>query len=688
MQYKDFMVNRFHEFGSSSCFEKIWSACFSHVKIRQFKSVCGKCKTCEKLSSARRSFHDVKTREQITTMHALHRSMFMGERMCYYNRRNEAMSKPSTVWSIISDGMAQIHCQLPHQGHLADFPVKLPQHIQGVLVHGKLMDIHRTFHNVVNNANAGIHSFLVTLEKNYKKEQRFPDKLYYQVDGGSENTAKVMFGIAELIVAKGLANDFYITRLPVGHTHEDIDAKFAKIWKRIRNDHVDTVKQYAERIKQALQPSDSDALPCEVDDMFVIPDYTTYMSHCIDANFGRYAKDKWTQLQWRFQSVPKSDDFPLGVKTTYRAYCRDEVFLINADDTKDCTFTCQNASVRWFPAASTTAPEGMYLLQSLPTGNIFPEAFIPDSRKIVDDVVKKVISTYTPGTTNHANPESKRNYCHEIVDEWKDFADNIAPATNSAAEHCVAHPLYIPLLKELFGTVDENTTREKRCHDDDIPVDVLFQDSVQWSRRGNKRPSKHPANFGPTLELISKKKQLTKDKSCTKEDARDGSDCCDSDGSDGSYSADNKCCYTALTQRQRIAHDNMITKYCGKTFKDIDDDDSSCHYLGVVVDVVFEKNSNTLCFSFRNTKMSIRASLEYIVVNYAISECEWLDLEEEHNNIIIVGEIDSVTKPKYVGWAVLGENETRKRGLFDVQDNMPQTTGDRSKRSLRSSGKG
>ena len=49
--------------------------------------------------------------------------------------------------------------------------------------------------------------------------------------------------------------------------------------------------------------------------------------------------------------------------------------------------------------------------------------------------------------------------------------------------------------------------------------------------------------------------------------------------------------------------------------------------------------------SLDSTKMSIRASLEYIVVNYAISECEWLYLEEEHNNII-VGEIDSVTKPK------------------------------------------
>ena len=41
----------------------------------------------------------------------------------------------------------------------------------------------------------------------------------------------------------------------------------------------------------------------------------------------------------------------------------------------------------------------------------------------------------------------------------------------------------------------------------------------------------------------------------------------------------------------------MIKTYCGKTFKDVDDDDDACHYLGVVVDVVFEKN--LICFIFR-----------------------------------------------------------------------------------------
>ena len=103
---------------------------------------------------------------------------------------------------------------------------------------------------------------------------------------------------------------------------------------------------------------------------------------------------------------------------------------------------------------------------------------------------------------NRTNPESKRNYCHEIVDEWKAFANDIAPANDSAAEYCATHPLYIPLFKELFETIDENSTRqEQQCHDNDIPVDVLFQEcSMVASRR--KRSSNHPANSDPILLTV------------------------------------------------------------------------------------------------------------------------------------------------------------------------------------------
>jgi hypothetical protein len=51
----------------------------------------------------------------------------------------------------------------------------------------------------------------------------------FQVDGGSENTAKAALAICELLVARRLTRQVILSRLLVGHTHEDIDAIFAII---------------------------------------------------------------------------------------------------------------------------------------------------------------------------------------------------------------------------------------------------------------------------------------------------------------------------------------------------------------------------------------------------------------------------------------------------------------------------
>ena len=62
----------------------------------------------------------------------------------------------------------------------------------------------RTYHNVANGANLQIHTFLESLEKVMEEEHDLPDTLFIQIDGGSENTAKAVLGICELLVAKGI----------------------------------------------------------------------------------------------------------------------------------------------------------------------------------------------------------------------------------------------------------------------------------------------------------------------------------------------------------------------------------------------------------------------------------------------------------------------------------------------------
>lgn len=310
-------------------FCKIWKSCFPHVRIREFKAVTGKCHTCATLSNLRQKARDNASKTYMTLLHFLHRTCYMGERVAYARRGTLAMQMPTMYLSIVSDGMAQNHCILPWLGNLSQ--VKgLPQHLQGVLRHGRGLTLYRTFHNVSNGGNLQIHTFLLTLEQVLKDEGKLPDTVFYQIDGGSENTSKTVLLLCELLIVRGLTKKIVLTRLMVGHTHSDIDAVFGRLWTAIRNCHVHTQEAYRDRIIEALSTEKYDA---EVVDIYSVPDYDAILLPFIDVKFGRYCKQEHTQLQFTFEAVAVSDDFPLGCKTTYRAYSENDVIEIVNDAT-------------------------------------------------------------------------------------------------------------------------------------------------------------------------------------------------------------------------------------------------------------------------------------------------------------------------------------------------------------------
>ena len=78
-------------------------------------------------------------------------------------------------------------------------------------------------------ACAQLHCFLLELEALKQREGKLPDTIFYQIDGGIENVAKTVMLVMELLVARRLTKTVYLTRLMVGHTHEDIDARFASL---------------------------------------------------------------------------------------------------------------------------------------------------------------------------------------------------------------------------------------------------------------------------------------------------------------------------------------------------------------------------------------------------------------------------------------------------------------------------
>jgi hypothetical protein len=306
-----------------STFRKLWKCCFPHVKIRQYKQVGQTCGTCSTLSNLRRTFKDRRSCEYIKMCHALHRATFMGERLAYYRRRVLAEQLPSEYLSLISDGMAQEHCKLPWCANYSKVKT-LPHHIQGVLMHGRTMQVYRTFHNVPNGGNLAIHTLLLSLEKVIVDEGKLPDTLFLQFDGGPENVAQSVYAICEMLIAKGLTKHITLSRLITGHTHEDIDAKFAKIWQKIKRGYIMTPDQWKSAIEDILSKP---TVPCNAHNIFAVPDYSKFLKPHI-ANLSRYAKGQWTQLVFNFDAVPSSEHFPCGVRTTYRAYSQDEVVLI------------------------------------------------------------------------------------------------------------------------------------------------------------------------------------------------------------------------------------------------------------------------------------------------------------------------------------------------------------------------
>ena len=103
---------------------------------------------------------------------------------------------------------------------------------------------YRTFNNVTKGGDLSAHCFLRELEKwRICHDNKFPEEIFIQVDGGSENANKTILALCEYLVAKRMVKSITYSRLPTGHTHEDIDATFAHVWKGMRQKTIHTIDE-------------------------------------------------------------------------------------------------------------------------------------------------------------------------------------------------------------------------------------------------------------------------------------------------------------------------------------------------------------------------------------------------------------------------------------------------------------
>lgn len=210
-------------------FTKIWSDVFDNVKIREWKSVSGKCSDCEMLSSMRGRAKSNNERDYYKALHALHRNHTKGEKYEYYKNTIEAIGSDGLVLSLILDGMTSSSTNLPNLANQCQFPNPFETHLQGCIAHGSHTTFYWSFKNLMTGASFMIYCILCEIRKIIDSGKPLPKKIYAQIDGGSENTSRVVVAFFEHLIILGLCMVIVITRLPVGHTHEDIDSRFYNI---------------------------------------------------------------------------------------------------------------------------------------------------------------------------------------------------------------------------------------------------------------------------------------------------------------------------------------------------------------------------------------------------------------------------------------------------------------------------
>jgi hypothetical protein len=65
-------------------------------------------------------------------------------------------------------------------------------------MHGRKLNMYRSFHNVANGENLMIHTLLSSLEQVFKLKGKLSKVIFMQIDGGSrENIAKAIYGLYE-----------------------------------------------------------------------------------------------------------------------------------------------------------------------------------------------------------------------------------------------------------------------------------------------------------------------------------------------------------------------------------------------------------------------------------------------------------------------------------------------------------
>ena len=225
-----------------SLFRKIVSVHFKeHIRFAKKYNTFTKCNTCSdyKIQIKRAGASSVagKTWLKYYFRHLMWQALC---RLKYHLHRTKAKSFPHKVMSLIFDGSDNHSFEIPFCGDKRkDWGgLERPKtRSTGVLIHGDSANSQtgglrlyitdeRTKKGTNFNITVLIHALLAEREA---RGGKLPPYLYIQMDSAGDNKSKTMARFCEYLVKMGVFMKIKVCMLPVGHTHEDIDAGFGRL---------------------------------------------------------------------------------------------------------------------------------------------------------------------------------------------------------------------------------------------------------------------------------------------------------------------------------------------------------------------------------------------------------------------------------------------------------------------------
>jgi hypothetical protein len=208
-----------------------------------------------------------------------HYQYVKGERGTYYIRKKKSIDYPEESMSIIIDGADWQRFGVPHfaeRTHGSEKIKRIPYYVMGCINHGRGAKCFIVPGYFTQGTNVVVQIIISTLNAQLAKEGFLPKYLYLQLDNTvKQNKNKFLMGFLGLLIINGVFENIYVSFLPVGHTHEDIDQLFSRLAVALASRDCHSLLELCDVIRSAFH--DSANRRCEAELMTSVSNFSDWV---------------------------------------------------------------------------------------------------------------------------------------------------------------------------------------------------------------------------------------------------------------------------------------------------------------------------------------------------------------------------------------------------------------------------